>query len=204
MGDLFFNKLAGAIIMTALIIMGLAELSRRLVHAATPGTLAYAVDLSATVASSSAEEEDVGPVDFGLLLANADLSSGERVSRRCTSCHSFEEGGPDMIGPHMWDVMGRKVASVDGYAYSGAMKVYGEGGALWGYENMYAYLERPSAYVEGTAMSFAGLRDRDDRIDIIAYMRTLSADPLPLPEPTAGADASEAAGTGVRGEVVEG
>jgi cytochrome c len=189
MGDLFFNKVAGAIIGIGLIIMGLMELSNHLVHSETPESLAYTVDLSATVAVAAAEEEEeAGPVDFGLLLASADISAGERVARRCASCHTFDDSRDNRTGPYMWDVMGRAVAAVDGYGYSGAMEEYSEGGAIaWGFQNMYDYLERPAAYVPGTAMSFAGLRDQADRINIIAYMRTLSDNPIDLPAPLAAA-----------------
>ena len=186
MGDLFLNKLAGAVIGIALVIMGLMELSNRLFDVQPPETLAIAVDL-AVAAPVAEEEEESGPVDFGVLLANADISSGARVARRCASCHTFEEGGGNGTGPYMWDVMGREVASVDGYGYSGAMVDYAEGGRVWGFQNMYDYLENPRRYVEGTAMSFAGLRNQDDRINIIAYMRTLSNSPIDLPAPLAAA-----------------
>jgi hypothetical protein len=98
MGDLFFNKLAGAIIGIGLIIMGLMELSNRLFEVHPPETLAVAVDLD-VAAPVAEEEEPEGPVDFGVLLANADVSSGARVARRCASCHSFEEGGANATGP---------------------------------------------------------------------------------------------------------
>lgn len=186
MGDLFFNKLAGAIIGIGLIIMGLMELSNRLFEVDPPETLAVAVNLE--IAAPAAEEEPEGPVDFGVLLANADVSAGARVARRCASCHSFEEGGANATGPYMWDVMGRAVAAVDGYSYSAAMNDYAAGGAEWLYQNMYDYLENPRRYIEGTAMSFAGLRDQDDRINILAYMRTLSNDPIDLPAPLVAAD----------------
>jgi len=204
MGDLFFNKVAGAIIAIGLIIMGLMELSNHLVHSETPETLAYSVDLSSTVTvAATEEEEETGPVDFGLLLASADVSAGERVARRCASCHTFDDSRENRTGPYMWDVMGRTVAAVDGFGYSGAMEDYADGGAVaWGFQNMYDYLESPRNYVPGTAMSFAGLRDQDDRINILAYMRTLSDSPIDLPAPLAAAGASEEA-QDVVDEVVE-
>ncbi len=205
MGSLFWNKVFGAIIAVGLIIMGLLELSHVLVHSKVPSQLAVFVDLSA-VTTASAEDEvvDEGPTDFGLLLANADISAGERVSRRCASCHTFDEGGANMTGPAMWDVMGRAVAAIDEYGYSSAMEDYAEGGVVWGFENMYAYLERPSAYVPGTAMSFAGLRDQEDRINLLAYMRSLSANPIDLPAPLTAAEAAADAIDAAAEEVLEG
>ncbi|XBQ16501.1 MAG: cytochrome c family protein [Oceanicaulis sp.] len=194
MGDLFFNKVAGAVIAIFLIVMGLITLAETIYHVESPETPAYPIDLAALEGASaaSAEEEEEAPVDFGVLLAGADVSAGERVARRCASCHTFEEGGADGTGPHLWGVMGRDVASVSGFGYSQAMTEYAEGGTEWGFQNMYDYLENPRRYLPGTAMSFAGLRDQEERINIIAYMRTLSGDPIAIPEPLAADAPAEA------------
>jgi cytochrome c len=178
MGSLFFNKVAGALLAIFLVVLGLSTLAEGLFHTEGPETPV---------------EEETGPPDFGVLLAGADLSAGERVARRCASCHTFEEGGADGTGPHMWGVIGRDVAAVDGFNYSSAMREYAEGGTEWMYQNMYDYLASPRNYVPGTAMSFAGLRDQADRINIIAYMRSLSNDPEPLPAPL---ESGEPAGAG--------
>jgi cytochrome c len=184
MGDLFFNKVAGAVLAVFLLVLGLTTLSDSLFQTEGPERPAYPVDMAVLESASDAqEEEEQGPPDFGVLLAGADIGAGERVARRCASCHTFEEGGRDGTGPHLWGVMGRDVAEVDAFNYSQAMEEYAEGGTQWGYQNMYDYLENPRGYVPGTAMSFAGLRDQEDRVNIIAYMRSLSNDPLPLPEP---------------------
>jgi cytochrome c len=182
MGNLFFNKVAGALLAIFLVVLGLSTLAETLFHKESPETPAYPVDLSALQPEAPVEEE-IGPPDFGVLLAGADISAGERVARRCASCHSFEEGGADGTGPHMWGVIGRDVAQVDGFNYSQAMREYAQGGTEWMYQNMYDYLASPRNYVPGTAMSFAGLRDQTDRVNIIAYMRSLSNDPAPLPAP---------------------
>ncbi|MGX6646681.1 c-type cytochrome [Maricaulaceae bacterium MS644] len=182
MGSLFFNKVAGALLAIFLVVLGLSTLAESLFHTEGPETPAYPVDLAA-LQPAAPEEEETGPPDFGVLLAGADISAGERVARRCASCHTFEEGGADGTGPHLWGVIGREVAEVDGFNYSQAMREYAQGGTEWMYQNMNDYLASPRNYVPGTAMSFAGLRDQADRINIIAYMRSLSNDPEPLPEP---------------------
>lgn len=183
MGDLFWNKIAGAVLAVLLVVMGLRTLGEELFHAEAPEEFGYPVDLAALDMAGGEEEEEEGPVDFGLLLASADVSAGERVARRCASCHTFEQGGRNGTGPNLWGVMGADVASTEGFTYSTAMNEYAEGGTEWMYQNMYDYLENPRQYVPGTAMSFAGLRDQEDRINIIAYMRSLDSDPIPLPEP---------------------
>jgi cytochrome c len=192
MGDLFFNKVAGAVLAVVLFIMALGELTNIVFGRSVSGELAYPIDLSALQASAPAADEPSGPVDFGLLLASADLSAGERIARRCVACHTFNEGGANGTGPNLWGVMGRAVAGVSGFNYSGAMNSYGSGGTEWLFENMYDYLENPRGYVPGTSMSFAGLRNQDDRINVIAYMRNQDSTPLALPEPLPSAPAGEA------------
>ncbi|HCR65552.1 MAG TPA: cytochrome c family protein, partial [Oceanicaulis sp.] len=186
MGSLFFNKLAAALLAVALVILGLTTLGDSLFHAEQPEQFGYPVDLAALEgASGPAEEEVEGPVDFGVLLASADISAGERVARRCASCHSFDSGMADGTGPHLWGVLGRAVAAVDGFNYSAAMQEYGETTDAWRYENMYNFLESPRRYMPGTAMSFAGLRDQEDRINLIAYMHEQGSSDMPFPEPLA-------------------
>ncbi|MBL4539596.1 MAG: cytochrome c family protein [Oceanicaulis sp.] len=186
MGSLFFNKLAAALLAVALVILGLTTLGDSLFHAEQPEQFGYPVDLAALEgASGPAEEEVEGPVDFGVLLASADISAGERVARRCASCHSFDSGMADGTGPHLWGVLGRAVAAVDGFNYSAAMAEYGETTADWHYENLYNFLESPRRYMPGTAMSFAGLRDQEDRINLIAYMHEQGSSDMPFPEPLA-------------------
>lgn len=185
MGDLFWNKIAGVIIGGVLFVMLVMELGHLLVpsHAEyelTAENTSYPVNWEAlgSTATAAAEPEDTGPVDFGLLLAAADVSAGERVVRRCAACHSFEQGGGNGVGPAMWDVVGRAKNAIDGFGYSGALP-----DGDWTYEALYAFLERPSAYAPGTSMSFRGLANQTDRINLIAYLRTLSDNPLPIPDP---------------------
>lgn len=185
MGSLFFNKLAAALLAIALVVLGLTTLGDSLFHIEQPEEYGYPVDLAALESTAGAEEEVEGPVDFGLLLASADLGAGERVARRCASCHTFDSGMADGTGPHLWGVLGRAVAAVDGFNYSGAMEEYGETVSGWGYENLYNFLENPRRYMPGTAMSFAGLRDQEDRINLIAYMHEQGSADMPFPEPLA-------------------
>jgi len=189
MGSLFFNKVAAALLGAGLVILGLVTLADTLFHPEQPEQYGYPVDLAALEGHGGGEEEVEGPTDFGLLLASADVSAGERIARRCASCHTFDEGGADGTGPHLWDVMGRAVASVGGFGYSGAMTEYAGTVEGWGVENMYNFLESPRRYMPGTAMSFAGLRNQEDRINLIAYMRGQSNDPIALPAPLAAAAA---------------
>lgn len=187
MGDLFFNKVAGIVIAAILAILVITELGHMLVksHAAdelTAENTAYPVDWAALEGDSTATQEAVveGPTDYGLLLASADVGAGERVARRCQSCHNFENGAANSTGPHLWDVVGRDIASVPDFNYSAALTAIS---GVWDYAHLDAFLEGPARYAPGTAMSYAGLRDEGQRINLIAYLRSLSDAPMALPDP---------------------
>lgn len=187
MGDLFFNKIAGVIIGGILAILVITELGHMLVKAHAPEELtaentAYPVNWAALEAGGSATQEAVveGPTDYGLLLASADVAAGERVARRCQSCHNFENGGANGTGPHLWDVVGRNVATASGFSYTDALHALG---GAWDYARLDEFLTSPARYAPGTAMTFAGLRDEGQRINLIAYLRSLSETPMALPAP---------------------
>lgn len=183
MGDLFWNKVAGAVLAILLVVMGLREIGAIVFDAEGPETLGFPVDPALLEGPAGAAEEVSGPVDFGALLATASVDAGERVARRCVACHTFEQGGANGTGPNMWGVLGRAVASVSGFNYSSAMRDYGADGTQWLYQNMYEYLEAPRRYVPGTSMAFAGLRSQEDRINLLAYMHAMGSSDLAFPEP---------------------
>jgi len=123
------------------------------------------------------EEEDAAPaeeapaeaVDVAALVAEADPAAGEGIFRRCAACHKVD--GTDGVGPHLNGVVGRDLASIDGFNYSGALS--GLDGA-WTPEEIYAFVENPRGYAAGTSMSFAGLSKSEDRVNLIAYLESLS------------------------------
>lgn len=206
MSNLTTNKILGSVLAVGLGVMGLQTLSHGLFHVEGPEEPAYRVEIAEETGGTEAPV-DAGPPDFGLLLASADIAAGERVAKKCVSCHTFDAGMGDMTGPHMWGVLGRTAGAIPGFNYSSAMKDYGK---EWGFQNMYDYLENPRAYVPGTAMSFAGLRKQQDRINIIAYLNQQTDTPLPLPEPfpvvetPVGEPGTEGVVEGVGGEILEG
>lgn len=111
-------------------------------------------------------EEEVVEIDVAALLATADAGKGSRVWNKCRSCHKIADGA-NGTGPHLWDVVGRTVGSVDGYGYSGALSEVAE---VWTREELYAFLENPRGYAPGTSMGFAGLDKPEDRANLIAYL----------------------------------
>jgi cytochrome c len=117
------------------------------------------------------------PIDT--LLASASAERGAQVAKQCQACHNFEEGQGPKIGPDLYGVVGRKIASAPGFNYSSALK---SKNGNWDFNALNAWLIKPTAYAPGTAMTFAGLSNDKQRADVIAYLDTLSNNPVPLPK----------------------
>ncbi|WP_235536706.1 cytochrome c family protein [Phenylobacterium sp. Root700] len=118
-------------------------------------------------------------VDLATLLAAADVEKGRQTARVCTSCHTFDQGGQDRIGPSLWGVVGRDVAARETFTYS---SVFAAQSGSWTYERLDRYLTNPAKAVPGNKMAFAGLRKAEDRANVIAFLSTLSASPVPFPK----------------------
>jgi cytochrome c len=145
-------------------------------------------------------EQKPGGADLTTLLAAADAAHGAEVAKKCGVCHNFEKGGPNMIGPNLYGVLGRPIASHEGYEYSDALKAKG---GNWDYEQIFHMIENPGAYVPGTKMAlFGGLPDAKERADVLVFLRTKNDNPPPLPQataapaPAAGTPAAEAPSAG--------
>ena len=104
------------------------------------------------------------------VAAGADLAAGQKVSQACMTCHSFEKGGPNRIGPNLWGVVGRPVASQKGFVYSAAFM---KKGGTWSESSLDTYLENPMKVVPGTKMAFGGVKNPKDRANLIAWLKTL-------------------------------
>ena len=175
------NKIIAAVLLTALIVIGIGKFTDILFHVEKPKESAYKIEGLETVnknASASTEPKVVEVVDIKLLLAMGDLQHGEKVFKKCSACHQIASGGKNMIGPNLWSVIGRTAGSVSDYKYSKAMIAYGK---KWTFEEMNSYLIKPQAYVKGTKMAFAGLRKEKDRASVILFMNSKSSTPKPLP-----------------------
>jgi cytochrome c len=194
MSSMELNKIVAAVLLAGVIAMTTGFLAELLVAPEELIENAYLVETGADEAAPAEEEEEQVPL--AVLLANADPAEGESSVRACASCHTFEQGGADRIGPHLWGVVGRAKGGVEGFGYSSAMEA-AEGD--WTYEALDGFLHQPRDYLPGTSMSYAGIRDPEDRANVIAYMRTLSEDPLPLPEPPAEEAAAEEDGAAAEG-----
>ncbi len=177
------NKIIGAILGTLLFVMGsgfLAEAIFEPIEGPGPG---YALPEPEGEGGEAPVEEQV-VADIGTLLAAASAEQGEgTASSRCGSCHNFAEGAGNKQGPELYGVVGRTIASHAGFTYSDAMQAHA--GDTWTYENLNAFLTAPAAFAPGTKMTFGGLKDDEERANVIAYLSSLSASPVPYPAPAA-------------------
>ena len=160
---------------------------------AKPGYVVEGVAEQSAGGAAAAPVEEAMP-DWGTVLPAADVAAGKTVSGRCEQCHDLSKGGPNKIGPNLYGVVDRPRASHPGFDYSGAMKAKG---GNWTYDELFKFLKSPGAYIPGTKMSFAGLRSEQDRINLIAYLRSNAdspaAIPAPAPKAAAAAPAADAA-----------
>lgn len=176
---LFVNKVAGAVLCAGLLAMMTGFVSGKIYHPEMPEKPGFAIAADATGgAPAQVAAAPTGPVEIGPLLAAANVENGKKVARKCTSCHTFEKDGKNKIGPNLWNMVGAKPAAVAGFSYSSALRGLE---TTWEYEELSKFLYKPRDYAKGTKMTYAGLKKDQDRADLIAYMRSLSDNPKPLP-----------------------
>ena len=173
------NKIVAAVLMVALLVIGIGKLSDVIFHVEKPETPGYAVDVEeAKTVSSSTKASVEEKIDIDALMAMGDLAHGEKVFKKCAACHSIVKGGKNNIGPALYNVVGRNVGAISDYKYSKALSGYGK---EWTFEELNGYLIRPAKWIKGTKMAFAGLRKEKDRASVILYLNQSSDNPKQLP-----------------------
>lgn len=183
------NKIAGAVLGTLTLTLGLGIFSEILFAPEAPAKPGYEI----AVPDGPAEAQPAAAVSVPIeeLFAKASIEKGANIAKRCASCHNFQEGAGPKVGPDLYGVVDRPVASAPGFAYSAGMKAHG---GNWTPQALNTFLTNPKADVPGTAMAFAGIPKEMERADLIAYLNSLSKDPKPLPTATAAAPADKPAG----------
>jgi cytochrome c len=189
-----FNKIAGAVLASLLVLLGIGMfLAPTLYHAAEPEQQAYVVE-GVEVEGEGAAAEAPAEQSIEELIQLATIERGQKVARRCVACHTFEQGGENKVGPNLYGTMGASKGHSDSFSYSAALLAKG---GEWTWDNMNAFLLKPSDYIPGTAMSFAGLGKAEDRAAVMVYLASLRGTPYPKPEvavaPAGEAPAEEAA-----------
>ncbi|ADK99911.1 hypothetical protein MMB232_00535 [Brevundimonas subvibrioides] len=183
-GDLKLNKIFGAGLATAFAILMVQQVSQAVYTTETPEKAGYFVN-APEEAAAGAEEVELMP-DWGTVLPVADLAAGEAAFARCQGCHNVAQGGANGTGPNLYGVVGGPVMHAAGFAYSDAMAAHKAEAPTWGYDELDQFLLAPAKYVPGTKMSFAGLRDTEARVNLIAYLRSQGSGgyAIPAPDPT--------------------
>lgn len=168
MKDLELNKIAAAILVAGLIALGSGKIADALYHPKEAEKRGFEIEVVEATGAGEAEEEVV--IDIPALMANADAEKGLSLTKKCVACHSFDKGGPNKVGPHLYGVYGKDIASVGDYAYSDALKALP---GNWDEEKLFGFLESPKKYAPGNKMGFAGLRKPEDRANLVAYLKQL-------------------------------
>ena len=173
------NKIVAAVLMVALLIIGIGKLSNIIFHVEKPKTPGYAIEVEqVTTVSSTTKKAVEEKVDIAALMAMGDITLGEKVFKKCAACHSIVKGGKNNIGPALYNVVGRKTGAVTDYKYSKALASFDK---EWTLEELNGYLIKPAKWIKGTKMAFAGLRKEKDRASVIKYLNQNSDSPVPLP-----------------------
>ena len=174
------NKIIAAILMVALLVIGIGKLTNIIFYVEKPKTPGYVVEVEQAISTSTeiTSETTEEKIDIAALMAMGDIAHGEKVFKKCAACHSIVKGGANKIGPALYNVVGRKIGGVTDYKYSKALTEYGK---EWNFEELNGFLIKPSKWIKGTKMAYAGLRKEKDRASVIKYLNQSSDNPLALP-----------------------
>ena len=170
------NKIIAAILVVFIVVFGIDKISDIAFNVERPLTSAYkveAVGIDTTKVVSASED-----VDISALLAMGSIEHGKKVFKKCSACHSIKKGGRNNIGPALYNVLGRNMGALEDYKYSKALVAFGKD---WTFQEMNSFLIKPTSYIKGTKMAFAGLKKEKDRASVILYMNANADSPLELP-----------------------
>lgn len=178
------NKIAGAILFALTFTLGLGIFAEIVFHRPAPEKAGYELAGAPAEPAPAAEapaDADVEPLP--VRLAKGSVDKGAEVFKKCAGCHTIDKDGKNGIGPNLYNVMGGPKAHMEGFAYSDAVKAAAADGGKWGVDEMYKFIENPKGYLKGTKMAFPGLKDPQQRADLLLFIHSKSDAPIPLPTP---------------------
>ena len=177
MNSFEINKVIVAILVTVFLVFGISKISNIVFHVEKPEVQGYKVEVT-TVSDSTSQSNTQNQVDISALLSLGTVEHGKKVFKKCAACHSINQDGKNKIGPKLWGVMFRPVGSITDYKYSKALSEYNK---EWNWEEMNGFLIKPSTWIKGNKMGFAGLKKEKDRASVILYLNQNSDNPKSLP-----------------------
>ena len=180
MNSFELNKILGAVLGTCLILLALNIGAGAIFAPEKPAKPGYAIAVKEEAGGEKKEAPKEEPLP--VRLAQASVQKGQSVAKQCQACHTLEKGQPNRVGPNLWNIVGSKRGEGRGFNFSAAMK---SKGGTWTFDELDKFLTDPRGYIPGTAMTFAGIKNDQQRADVIDYLHTLSDNPLPLPKPQA-------------------
>ena len=168
------NKIIAAVLITIFLVFGIGKISD-VIYKTKNNVVAYKVEINE---KSSSDQAQAGSVDISAFLALGNIDHGKKIFKKCAACHSIKKDGKNKIGPALWSVMSRTSGGLSDYKYSKALAEYGK---KWTFAELNGFLEKPSKWIKGNKMGFAGLKKEKDRASVILYMNESSDSPIPLP-----------------------
>jgi cytochrome c len=193
MDSMEVNKGIAAVLVAGIAFFLTGLIGDNLVRETVPEKPVLNIATAPTAPTGGGEAKPAGPAPIAPLLALADAKSGDQSAHKiCVACHTFDKGGKPGVGPNLYGIVGAPHDHEDGFNYSPAMQKFK--GQPWTYDALNDWLFKPSAYAPGTRMTFAGITSDKQRADVIAYLRSLSDSPEPLPSPQEAQQAAPPAG----------
>ena len=173
------NKVLGAILGTCLVLLALNIAANAVFSVHPPAKPGYDIAVTEQPGPGAKPAPAEQEIPIATRLTSADVGRGETSAKKCAACHTFDKGGRNLVGPNLWGIIGRPMASVAGFNYSAAMKNHK---GTWTFEELDKYLKTPQAMVPGTNMTFAGIARANERADLLAFLNSKSDSPQLLPK----------------------
>jgi len=185
MSSFEFNKIFAAFLVALIVVVIIGKFGDIIINPKKDSQkeTAYKIDIPEesdnTIESTSKTSQSNDNIEsISALLASASLKNGEKLYKKCGTCHNYTKGAKAKIGPNLWDIINKAKASSEGFSYSNALVEFG---GKWNYEELNNFLYKPKQYIQGTKMNFVGLKKQQDRADLILWLRQQSDSPASLP-----------------------